>query len=151
MLHTWLCHDASAIAFMTDVIFIAARWDDLIDHDQKLLDSDIHQLMEVALSLPCNVFYVKNFASLHTLLHNSIRNWKVANSIERDPDSTEAALLNAYVMRASYVDLVGHCAMLLQGNAWAEHVVKEARLNNSREGFAAYVQALKREHALRRY
>ena len=145
MLHTWLCHDAPAIAFMTDIIFIAARWDDLVDHDQQLLDSDIHQLLEVALSLPCNPFYIKHFAALHTLLHNSIRNWKVANVIERDPTSTEAALLNAYVLRASYADLIGHCAMLVGGNAWAEQVVKEVRLQSAKEGFAAYMLALQRE------
>lgn len=145
MLHVWLRHDAPAIAFMTDIIFIAARWDDLVDHDQKLLDADIHQLMEVALSLPCNPFYIRNFAALHTLLHNSIRNWKVANAIERDASSTEAALLNAYVLRASYADLIGHCAMLVGGNPWAEHVVKEVRLQSAREGFAAYMLALQRE------
>ena len=145
MLHGWLRHDPPAVAFMTDIIFIAARWDDLVDHDQKLLDSDIHQLMEVALSLPCNPFYIKNFSALHTLLHNSIRNWKVANSIERDPSSTEAAMLNAYVLRASYADLIGHCAMLVGGNAWAEQVVKEVRLQSAKEGFAAYMLALQRE------
>src|SRR6266566_246784 len=75
-LKVWLCDNEPAITLMEDLLFIAARWDDLIDRDQVLLDSDIHHLMETALSLPCNSFFVQHFASLYPLLHNAIRNWK---------------------------------------------------------------------------
>lgn len=148
MVDGWLRHHEAAVQFMRDILFVAARWDDLIDKDTILLDSDIHQLMEVALSLPCNPFYMQHFAALHTLLHNSVRNWKVANQLERDTTSDETDFINAFILRASYIDLISHCAMLIGGNTWGEHVAKEARTNNAKEGFAAYLRDLKREHTV---
>src|SRR6266566_6688370 len=140
---------------MEDLLFIAARWDDLIDKDQVLLDSDIHQLMEVTLSLPCQPFYMQHFASLYPLLHNAIRNWKVSLELERNPlyhpnqDARELALINAFILRSSYIDVLGQCACILAGNTWAEHVTRAARLRNSQEGFALYRQNLAREQQVR--
>ena len=145
----WLCENEPAIRFLQDLFFIAARWDDLLDKDQVLTDNDIHALMETALSLPCHPFFMQHFAQLSPLLHNAIRNWKVATTIERDPTSDECALMNAFILRASYIDILGHCAMLLKGNAWAEQVTREARLYNSREGFMLYRQSLAREEEVR--
>ena len=145
----WLCQDQPAITFMVDLLFIAARWDDLIDRDQILLDQDIHQLMEAALSLCVHPFFQQHASSLYPLLHNSIRNWKVSLTIERDPSSTLTALMNAFILRSSYIDILGQCAMLLKGNAWAERVVLEARLHNSNEGFPLYLKNLDREALVR--
>ena len=39
--------------------------------------------------------------------------------------------------------------MLVKDNEWAEHVAYEARLFFSREGFAQYLQSLKREREAR--
>ena len=147
---TWLCHHEHAAHFCKDILFIAARWDDLIDHDQLLLDADIHQLMEVTLSLPCNPFYIQHFLALSTLIHNSVRNWKTANIFEREHEDSELASMNAFILRASYIDIIGHCAMLINGNAWAEQVVCEARLFFSGEGFHQYLISLKREKEVRR-
>src|SRR6266702_4115529 len=72
-LKVWLLNNDAAIRLVEDLLFIAARWDDLIDKDQVLLDSDIHQLMEVTLSLPCQPFYMQHFHQLYPLLHNAIR------------------------------------------------------------------------------
>src|SRR5262245_24139982 len=105
-LETWLCDHQPAIAFMRDVLLIAARWDDLIDRDQKLLDEDIHQVLETCLSLPCHAFFMQQFHELYPLLRNAVRNWKVANAIERDPESGVNALMNAFILRASYIDLI---------------------------------------------
>lgn len=149
LLRTWLCNHEPAIAFMSDLLFIAARWDDLLDKDQVLLDTDIHQLMEVTLSLPCHPFFMQHFAPLYPLLHNAIRNWKVSITLEREHTDNQLALMNAFILRSSYIDILGHCAMILKGNAWAEHVTLEARLVNSKEGFHLYQQNLQREQEIR--
>jgi hypothetical protein len=149
LLEKWMCGHEQALAFLHDLFFIAAIWDDLIDRDTMVPESDIYRVFEVALSLPSNPFYVQHIGALSVLLHNSVRNWKAANTLERDAAIHENGLMNAFVIRSSYIDLIGYCAMLIKGNAWAEQVTCEARLFNSREGFAHYLKSLEREKELR--
>lgn len=145
----WLCGHPQALQLCRDLLFIAARWDDLIDKDTPLMDSDIHELMQVSLSLPLNPFYIQHFAALHTLLQNSIRNWKVAVAIERDPAHTETNLMTAFILRSSYVDIIAHMAMILKDVPHAEAVAREVHHFMQREGFQTYLRALKREDEVR--
>ena len=138
-----------AFAFLADIFTISATWDDLIDRDTYVTDAAIHTMMELTLSLPLNPFYIQHFPTLHTLLHNAIRNWKAANLIERDSEATEDALLQAFVLRSSYIDLVAACAALVHDNATAERVSYAVRLLNSKEGFTRYKASLIKEQEAR--
>ena len=148
-LAAWLDNHQDAQTFLHHLFFIAATWDDLIDEDKPVLHADIDTAFQAALNLTCNPFYVQHFSHLHPLLTNSIRNWKAANALERDPAATEHALMIAFVLRSSYVDMVGTCASLIKGEAWGIQVAQEARLLCSQEGFQGYLANLKHEEECR--
>jgi len=145
----WLCDDGPALSLMQDLLFICARWDDLVDRDMVLIDKDIHELMETTIGLATQPFYVAYFAQLYPLIQNAIRNWKVSLAMERECGGNELALHNAFILRSSYIDILGACATILKGKAWGEQVLLEARLFNSREGFELYKRTLEREQEVR--
>ena len=146
----WMDHNQDAVNFLLNIFFIASMWDDFIDRDKLLSDEDIHAVFDTCLlTLPLNPFYTKYFTALYSLLANSIRNWKAANIIENDPASDELALQQAFVLRSSYIDLIGMCAALIKGTEHATNVTKEARTLAGAEGFQGYLTNLKKEKELR--
>lgn len=77
-------------------------------------------MFQALVVLPRNAFYQANFASLNAVLANASTNWTIATDLERA--GGVAGKRTAYVLRASYVDLVTHCALLLGGMDWARAV-----------------------------
>lgn len=145
LLAQWLCQHQDAFRFCADLLLIASRWDDLIDHDTLSTDHHINQLLDTSLNLACNSFYAQNFASLHTLILNSIRNWKIATKLERLEDATQTDLTTAFIIRSSYVDILAHCAFILRGPEYAELIALEARRHFHSEGWQGYLDALAEE------
>ena len=140
--------DADARDFLLTLIHVAHVWDDLIDGDKPVAAEQIHCAFEAALLwLPRNPFYQRHAAELHVLLQNSIRNWQLANSIERNH---EAGLYPAaFVLRSSYADIVAQVAYITGGPKLALTIGMKARRHAHAEGFEGYLTNLDAELAAR--
>lgn len=142
------CGNAAAADFLRLVVDIAHVWDDLIDRDHGVANETINLAFEGALiHIPLNPFYQRHQAELATLLHNSIRNWHLANSIERGNE--EKLFPAAFVLRSAYADIFAHVAYILGGTVLALTIAAEARRQAHAEGFDGYLKNLAAERAAR--
>lgn len=140
--------DAEAKDFVMMLIDIAQTWDDLIDGDKPVVAERIHRAFESALIwLPRNRFYQSHLGEFSTLLQNSIRNWQLANEIERRGESV--LLPAAFVLRSAYADILAHVAYIMGGAELALTVGLEARRQAHAEGMDGYLTNLAAEKAAR--
>ena len=109
--------NVGAKQFLDHISNILHFWDDLVDKDKPVSDSDTNTWMWAALiELPRNQFYVANFSYLNSVLAMAILNWEVATRIERQ-DNDDYSLNIAYIIRSSYADLAVAVALLIGGRA----------------------------------
>lgn len=110
-----LCEDNNlALDFCHCLLHMIAVYDDLIDGD-KVSEQDIHLVFEIGtIRLPQNAFYRQHFAALAPYILSAIRNWRIANGLE-DQNETSEDLRIAFVLRSSYVDVFTTVALLLHG------------------------------------
>jgi hypothetical protein len=143
-------HEA-ALAFVRRMAFVMHVWDDLVDRDAPVTDADINTAFELALiDLPSNPFYVEHFNRLNEIVLNSIRNWRIANELERNDKPEDGDHTIAFIIRSSYIDLVTACATLIGGLDWAVASGVELRRWAHSEGWAKYLVNLKAEKAARK-
>lgn len=140
--------DAEAKDFLMMLVDIAHTWDDLIDRDKPVVNERIHRAFEAALLwLPRNAFYLRHFTILNAVLQNSVRNWHLANEIER---RGESSLMHAsFVLRSAYADILAQVAYITGGSEHALTVGLEARRQAHSEGFDGYLKNLAAERAAR--
>lgn len=142
----WMRGNAAAADFLEVAFRIAHAWDDLIDQDKAYTDRDINRaFLDALVVLPRNPFYRAHFDALNPVLANAITNWHIATRLERV--GTHKGRRQAYVLRAAYVDLVTHSALLLGGMEWA--VAVGAELRPMAEDYDSYLTNLKAEEAAR--
>ena len=83
---TWFNGDQQALDLYQAVVYIADKWDDLIDKDKSMEAQDVNQLMEMALiTLPLNPFFLKHGQLLYPILVTSVVSYIASsgNSSER--------------------------------------------------------------------
>lgn len=115
----------SAIAYIMELYKIAHTWDDIVDKDKPLTDNDIHKAFISALiTLPYNEFYRQNIDYLLPLQHNAILQWIDANALEKMDINSKH---KAYMLKASFLQIVNCCAALIGGNVWAIEIGAELR------------------------
>ena len=137
-----------AADFIELIVTILHFWDDLIDKDKALSDTEINaHMFNVLVTLPRNPFYAANFSALNVILTNSITNWQVANRLEREGDEYEKHI--AYILRSSYVDLITHAGLLVGGPEWAQYVGHKIRCHAHAEGYEGYLSNLEAEQSAR--
>jgi hypothetical protein len=141
--------DAEAIRFYNDIYNTLHFWDDLIDRDKAIDDSDIHDMMDTLLfRLPCNKFYGKYEHLLRPILVMSIYNWMAATKLERAPiDATD--LHASFILRSAYADLLSIGATLFHKRIEAVDLIIEVRRQIHHEGFNQYLVNLTNEKANR--
>lgn len=136
--------DSEACSFLRHILDIAAVWDDLIDRDCHVNDCDINRAFELALvALPSNTFYMRHLSLLHPLIVNSITNWHIATTMERQ-DRAEMREVS-FVLRSSYADLFVMVARILSGRDFAHALGMRVRRFVHDEGISEYLSALKDE------
>jgi hypothetical protein len=136
------CGNSDAVRFMRTILAISNTWDDLIDRDQEMSETRINDMMWQALiELPANPFYTEHHAALHQLLAMAILNWHAANGMERNDGDTEVA----YVLRSSFVDILGMVALLCGGRDFAMDMVPVIREATHHEGLVRYRENLAHE------
>ena len=137
------CGDEHAAIFLQQITDAAHAWDDVVDGDRPLdravLDAAFRALV---IDIPANPFYRTHRASLEPIVLQAALNWQVATAIERDPCVPKQA---AYILRSSYIDLVGHVALLTGGPAHARDTIRQVRLLNQDESYSEYLTNLAAE------
>ena len=117
--------DEHAVAFCMGMVYVAHLWDDLVDGDRSRTGREISDGFRICLvDIQANPFYRANSSSLLPVIMNSIMRWQDANFLEHGSDHDKHL---AYGHRASFLDLLNFCAMLVGGFSWAEEVGPEMR------------------------
>ena len=108
--------DPEAQRMLTAIWEIIQTWDDLIDQDKPVPPEAIHRAFLAALELPANPFYSRFMGQFLPLLQLGFIRWIAANVYERELRSLD----KAYMLRATYYDLVAMVYYCLQGPAQVE-------------------------------
>ncbi len=117
--------DVDALAFLLGVHAIVEVWDDLIDGDKVVADTDINAAFYAALIiLPRNAFYQRNFTLLNPVFEAAIFDWHTANSLEAKGGDD---LHTSYMLRCGVLMLTVMSARIVGGIEWAKKVGVELR------------------------
>jgi hypothetical protein len=142
-----------AIDFVETLFDVLHFWDDLIDKDVCVSDSDINEAMWKALIvLPNNPFYRQYYSQLQPLLVNAIVNWQTATEFERADDSNpdKRRLLEiAFVARSDYANILIHCVFIVGGREAVLAAAPYLREHWTEESFDDYCSALQAEQLAR--
>jgi len=109
----WFGGDQDAMAFLMHISNITELWDDLVDKDREIPESEINRAMMAALIyLPCNPFYTKHAAYLTPLMISSINSWQDANTLSGGTRSQRAL---AYTLRNMDIQIIQAIIFITQG------------------------------------
>lgn len=134
----WLKGDSGAIAFIQVLATVSQIWDDLIDRDVSVSDTEINRAFQLLLvDLPRNVFYAKHFAELQPIVEQAILDWYDANQLERGDEHDK---MLSYVFRDSLTNILIRCALLVGGWDWAREVSCDIRRSVYDEPLAEYLK-----------
>jgi len=123
LVNRWLLDNDEAHKFCVLIWDMSHIWDDLIDKDVPVTDSQINEAFITALiHIPRNSFYQQHIQELLPIMQNSIYEWLDANAIEAKGKSEIA-----YVIRSSIGMIVLTCARLIGGDTWARSISLEIR------------------------
>lgn len=133
--------DPEAVEFLELVFDITDIWDDLIDKDREVTESQINNTFTKCLvHLPGNSFYRKHYAVLASQLMLVINAWQDANELEK---GDEADRIYACGLRFLLVQLIATAVNLIKGQdaarkisveAWRENTAKENTLQWVKKG-----------------
>lgn len=131
----------SAVSFIEDFFAVCHIWDDLIDKDKPLTDTDINRAFVIAfIKIPRNQFYQANFGILNPLMEHAFVNWFAANNLEKQKEHLDIA----YDLRNTYLNIIVACAGIIGGVDWAASVAIDVQKNlNKNDSFEDYVAKLK--------
>ncbi len=131
--------DADAAHLLLLLTDAAHAWDDVVDGDKPLDRGALDRAFQaLVLDIPANPFYRAHRDRLEPLIQQAAINWKVATAIEREPGPKHVA----YILRSSYIDLIGQVALLTGGPAWAIEVTRRVRELNQDETMDDYLNNL---------
>ena len=143
-----MCGNTSAVAFVCLLARVFHLWDDLIDKDKQVSDSDINAAFTHALvTIPTNEFYQQHFWALQPIIRNAITNWHIATQIERSPNESNYPI--AFILRSSAVDIITACATIIGGEEHAVRVGRDIHLFAHRETLGGYLSNIAKEKAAR--
>lgn len=133
--------DSEAVEFLELVFDITDVWDDLVDKDREVTESQINNIFTKCLiRLPGNLFYRQHYAILASQLMLVINAWQDANELEK---GDEADRVYACGLRFLLVQLIATVVNLVKGPdaareisvaAWRENTAKENTLQWVKKG-----------------
>jgi len=137
-LHNWI-KDAPAVQFLLTIGSVAEVWDDLVDKDKEVTESEINQtFFSLLVELPLNPFFDKYKFRLIPLMVTGINTWQDSNILSKGSDNDKAM---AYVLRDWYVELVMFVMYLLHGyEAMREASMDIRRFFSQHETLQAYME-----------
>ena len=124
--------DEHAHELCCNLIAIANIWDDLVDHDRVVGETEINQAFWMLLvAIPENPFYQAYQYELRPLIKNIILKWQDSTIMERSGDEHDMHL--AYGLRAGLLELINYIVLLLYGYKRATEIgVELRRLNDEK-------------------
>ena len=137
----WLKGDSDAIDLLFILGEISQTWDDLIDGDKHVSNSDINRMMILALvRLTKNPFFVAHQIELSTVFDLQIQKWLDSNYLEstKDPHYIHVAFGLRSVVTPIYLYMV----QIVGGHGWRMEAMKEIYPAVYDEPFDGYL----REH-----
>ena len=138
----------SAYAFLRALYPIIDFFDAVADGDEEMPRERVEQALLLSMVvLPRNEFYRAFFSDLNPVIATAIYNWCVSTDFEREGGEYEKQI--AFIARSSYIDVVTTVAHITGGAAHGRAVCKKARLHTHNEGWAEYLDALRREEKAR--
>mgnify|MGYP003395407320 CR=1 FL=1 len=122
---------------------VADTWDNLIDRDKEVDDSEINRAFWMCLvDIPRNQFYMAHFNDLQPIIAQSIINYGISNVYQGDSgllETKDEALALAHVLRYSVADVIVHMAFIVGGADWAAGVGPELRAMCQRDTLANFM------------
>jgi hypothetical protein len=139
--HYALKGDYEAIEYCNMYFRVCQTWDDLIDKDVPITETQIHHAFITAMiELPSNKFFQRHCASLVPIMYNGIMDWQASVAMERTNDVRQK--LVAYTLRDTFNNLILHCAYILGGKEWVDHINYAYRVNIYGEPVEHYLEEL---------
>lgn len=122
----WMCGDYAAADYLVAMFHIGEVWDDLIDRDKPVTDSQINDAFVTAIfDLTGNPFFCRHAQFLRPVMLMGINAW--LDSVEYERGQNRHWHTWAFVLRNWYMDLVACCAFLTGGFGNMRNVSLEAR------------------------
>lgn len=142
----WVCKgDQHAADFLHQFFAVCHSWDDLIDKDKPVPDTEINAIFWISLiDIPNNLYYQKHFLRIHPVMSVAIQEWFAANKLESG-DRKDIA----YTLRCSIVSLIHQAAEICGGYEWALEIGDAIRLKTQDETLDEYIEDLKCHHSQR--
>lgn len=114
LLLEWMAGDVHAVRFLVDLSSLVETWDDLIDRDRAVGDSEIHGAFTTALiGFNLNPFYRTHQDRLLPLLITCINAWMDSVPMQRGDDAHER--MWAFFLKDLGRELFIFCAFLAGG------------------------------------
>jgi hypothetical protein len=140
------CGNRAAADYLVQIVAALHLWDDLIDKDQPVSDIRINTVFTNLLTeLPRNPFFSQHASILTPVTLMAIQNWHVATRAERQEVPGGITPEVAFILRSSYVDIVGLVATLCGGYEHGIDVATRVRVLAHSEGLPAYLTNLANE------
>lgn len=131
--------DAQALAFLSMMMDVVEIWDDLIDKDKSVTDSEINAVfVSLLLGLPQNQFFERNKAFLLPILTMCVNAWFDANKLEKADE--KRLRQSAWWLKQMGVELYPAVAFLTGGFDHMRTVSQEARVVLMHEDFLDFEQ-----------
>lgn len=136
--------NAEAVQFVVRIFRALHVWDDLIDKDKPVADDEIHAVFwDLLISLPADRFYQTHFSLLSSTLVNSVVNWHISNTLEREGDEKDRSI--AFILRGAYIDILSASALIVGGLDWAREIGPAIRRWAHEETFDQYLNNFAKE------
>jgi len=140
-LNEWLLGNQDAIRLVLDMGQLIETWDDLIDKDKPISDSDINDSFYAAtVSLPLNPFYAQHAPLIASQMIVSINSWQDANALETS-DNEKMRML-AFHIRNYTTEILNICVFLVGGMAHLRNTSMEIREFFTHESYANWEHKL---------
>lgn len=111
-------NDTAAIELSFMLLDVMHIWDDLVDKDKPVSNSDINRAFFMALQIiPAHPLWNPQLA---TMLTSVYLKWQTANALEASLESTDNDLSMAWMLRAAVFDIFELLTVQLHGLHWAE-------------------------------
>ena len=138
LMHNWV-KDVHAVQFLLTIGSVAEVWDDLVDKDNEVTESEINKTFLALLTeLPLNPFFDQYKFRLVPLMVTGINTWQDSNILSKGSDNDKAM---AYVLRDWYVELVMFVVYLLHGYEAMRNVsIDIRRFFSQHESLQAYME-----------
>lgn len=132
--HKACCGNASALSLLSILMDTVETWDDLIDKDKPVEETDINRVfINLLFFLPQNEFFEKNKAYLMPVIMTCINAWLDSNAMQKSHLKHER--MWAWALKQMGVELYGAMAFLTGGFAHMREIADEIRQLLAHEAF----------------